>query len=99
MESTGAQLLDEQLQGILGSRYQDLSHPVSPAARRRRRNHRVEFTLRMEAFLGALVFFWVWCVREGLMGAITGMVLIGVCAMTAGYFAGVCVSHWRRWRN
>ena len=91
--------LDAELKQILGKRYEDASHLFTPEAQDARRNNRVIFTLRIAAFLGVMSGFCIWCMNAGLMAYSTGTILISVCTMTVGYFAGVCVSHLKGWRD
>lgn len=90
------ELLDEDLKMILGKRYQDVSYLFTEEAKQHRRDLRVQFTLRMAAFLGVMVGFFVWCMNEGLMSVSTCLIFVSTCTMVMGYLAGVCVSYLKR---
>ena len=89
-------LLDEDLKQILGKRYQDVTHLFTEEAKQHRKDLRVQFTLRMAAFLGVMVVFFVWCMSEGLMSVSTCLIFVSTCTMVVGYLAGVCVSYLKR---
>lgn len=93
------ELLDEDLKQILGSRYEDMSDKFTPEAQERRRNNREVFTLRITAFIGALIFFMAWADGAGLMAHAIATTGISFCTMVAGYFFGVCISHNKGWRD
>ena len=90
------ELLDEDLKKILGNRYHDVTHLFTEEAKQHRRDLRVQFTLRMAAFLGVMVCFCVWCMNEGLMSVSTCLIFVSACTMVVGYLAGVCVSYLKR---
>ena len=92
-------LLDEDLKMILGQRYQDESHLFTPEAQDRRRNNRLVFTLRITAFMMALVFGISWAKSMSFLTDGQFGLWIGLCAAVVGYNAGVCVSHMKGWRD
>ena len=93
------ELLDADLKKILGNRYQDVSHLFTEEAQERRRNNREIFTLRIAAFMGVLMAFAVWAHLVGIMSTGAMCIGIGICNLVVGYFAGVCVSHNKGWRD
>ena len=95
----GAEILDEELKQILRSRYEDITHLFTPEAQKRRRNSRLVFTLRISVLMGSLVGFMAWADGMHLMAHSTATVGISICTMVVGYFAGVCVSHMKGWRD
>jgi hypothetical protein len=93
------ELLDADLKQILGKRYQDASHLFTEEAQERRRNNREVLTLRITAFMGTLMFGIVWAHLVGIMSTAGMCIGIGLCNLVIGYFAGVCVSHNKGWRD
>ena len=93
------ELLDEELEQILGSRYQDATELFTEDAQERRRDHRVMITFRMTAFMLALMSFCAWAERTGLIAARSFGIGIGLCCLVIGYSFGVCVSHLKGWRD
>lgn len=93
------ELLDDGLKEILGKRYEDISDQFTPEAQEKRRNNREVFTLRIAAFMATLIFFMVWADCMGLMAHGIATFGISICTMVVGYFAGVCVSHNKGWRD
>ena len=93
------ELLDEDLKQILGKRYEDMSDKFTPEAQERRRNNREVLTLRITAFMGTLMFGMVWAKIFGIMSTAGLCIGIGLCNLVIGYFAGVCVSHNKGWRD
>ena len=93
------ELFDEDLKQILGKRYEDMSDKFTPEAQQKRRNNREVFTLRMAAFLGAMMFFAVWAHLVGILSTGAMCSTIGICNLAMGYFFGVCISHNKGWRD
>ena len=93
------ELLDEDLKMILGKRYQDESHLFTPEAQDRRRNNRLVFTLRITAFMMALMFGISWAKSMSFLTDGQFGLWIGLCAAVVGYNAGVCVSRMKGWRD
>lgn len=93
------ELLDEDLKMILGKRYQDESHLFTPEAQERRRNNRLVFTLRIAAFMMALMFGISWAKSMNFLTDGQFGLWIGLCAAVIGYNAGVCISHMKGWRD
>ena len=93
------ELLDEDLKMILGKRYQDESYLFTPEAQERRRNNRLVFTLRIAAFMLAMMFAIGWAKSMNFLTDGQFGLWIGLCASVVGYNAGVCVSHMKGWRD
>lgn len=93
------ELLDADLKQILGKRYEDMSEKFTPEAQERRRNNREVLTLRITAFMCTLMFGMVWAKIIGIMSTAGLCIGIGLCNLVIGYFAGVCVSHNKGWRD
>lgn len=93
------ELLDEDLQQMLGNRYTDMSEMFTPEAQRRRRNNRLRFTLQITAFLLCLMHCINWLYSMTFLSNGWYWFLTSGCAIVIGYNAGVCVSHMKGWRD
>lgn len=93
------ELLDADLQQMLGNRYTDMSHLFTPEAQQRRRNNRLMFTLKITAFLVTLMYTISWMYSMDFLTTEWFGILIAGCAIVIGYNAGVCVSHMKGWRD
>lgn len=93
------ELMDDELKGILGKRYQDESHLFTPEAQERRRNNRVVFTIRITAFMIVLMFGVRWANSVGIFTSEELTFWVSICSIVIGYNAGICVSHLKGWRD
>ena len=93
------ELLDDDLKMILGKRYQDESYLFTPEAQERRRNNRLVLTVKITAFMLAMMVTIGWAKSMGFLTDGQFGLWIGLCAAVVGYNAGVCVSHMKGWRD
>ena len=93
------ELLDADLQQMLGNRYSDITELFTPEAKQQRRNNRLKFTLQITAFLFCLMHCINWLHSMEFLTAGWHWFLICGCGAVIGYNAGVCVSILKGWRG
>ena len=93
------ELLDADLQQMLGNRYSDITELFTPEAQQRRRNNRLMFTLKITAFLLCLMHCINWLYSMTFLSNGWYWFLTSGCGAVIGYNAGVCVSHMKGWRD
>ena len=93
------EIFDEELKAIIGHRYEDISEQFTPEAQERRRNNRLQFTLRVSVVLAVLVNTLIWLHNAGLASFGFATFGIAICTAAIGYNVGVCVCHNKGWRG